>query len=224
MTDIRLSPSKINTFMDCKRCFWLAVNEGLKQPSGPFPSLPSGMDKIIKEHFDRFRDAGEVPPELAEADVDAVPFPDEDFLAKARNWRSEPRYEDPETGAVVAGAVDDLLLNPDDEIIVLDYKTRGYPPKTAVPGYYRRQVNLYNLILRQNGYATADHGLLLYYYPDTVMEDGGIVFHTEFHEVPVDLAAAQDLVRDAVATLQGPQPPVNPDCEFCRWSQEDHSF
>ncbi len=224
MADIRLSPRKLNLFMECERCFWLKENHNMKRPSGPFPSLPSGMDSIIKDHFDRYRDAGKVPPELAAADIDAVPHPDTELLEGARNWRTDPRYTDPETGAVVAGAVDDLLLTPDDEVIVLDYKTRGYPPKEGVPGYYERQVNLYNLILRQNGHATADHGLLLYYYPDEVAEDGSVVFHTEFREVPVDLGAAQDLVRDAVATLDGPQPPIDPDCEFCRWSQEDHTF
>ena len=29
-----------------------------------FRSLPSGMDGILKKHFDKFRDKGELPPEL----------------------------------------------------------------------------------------------------------------------------------------------------------------
>ena len=29
-----------------------------------FPTLPGGMDKILKVHFDKFRDKGELPPEL----------------------------------------------------------------------------------------------------------------------------------------------------------------
>lgn len=224
MDSIQLSPSKLNLFMECERCFWLKINKGMKRPSGPFPSLPSGMDGIIKEHFDRYRGDGEVPPELAESNITAVPHPDEELLADARNWRSDPMYDDPDGPAVVMGAVDDLLLNDDDEIIVLDYKTRGYPPKDEVPGYYSRQVNLYNLILRQNGYATADHGLLLYYYPDRVLDDGDVVFETEFHEVPVDLQKAQNLVRSAVETLQGGIPAPDPDCDFCMWSMEDHDF
>lgn len=219
----RLSPSRLNTYVDCERCFWLEVNKGIKQPSGPFPSLPGGMDTIIKEHFDRFRDRGEVPPELAESGIDAVPYPDEEFLADARDWRSGPKWTDPETGAVLRGGVDDLLLQ-DGKVVILDYKTRGYPPKEEVPGYYARQVNLYNLMFHENGHDIADFGLLLYYYPDRVQEDGEVLFHNQFQEVPVDLDRARGLVREAVETLEGPIPGPSPDCEFCKWSAADHDF
>jgi len=30
--------------------------KGIKRPEGVFPSLPSGMDIILKKHFDTFRD------------------------------------------------------------------------------------------------------------------------------------------------------------------------
>jgi len=50
-----LSPSRLNLFRECERCFWLRSNKDVKRPSGPFPSLPSGMDRIIKQHFDRHR-------------------------------------------------------------------------------------------------------------------------------------------------------------------------
>ena len=33
---------------------------------GIFPSLPSGMDLILKKHFDSFMKKGELPPELKE--------------------------------------------------------------------------------------------------------------------------------------------------------------
>lgn len=224
MADIQLSPSSLNLFMECERCFWLKINERVKRPSGPFPSLPSGMDKIIKEHFDRFRETGEVPPVLADSDIDAVPHPDEELLEQCRSWRTDPSYVDETQNVVVKGGVDDLLLDDDGNIIVLDYKTRGYPPKEEVPGYYRRQVNLYNLILRANGYETADFGLLLYYYPDRVMEDGEIVFHEEFHHVPVDMGAAKALVTDAVETVQGDIPPRSDDCDFCQWNGASHDF
>lgn len=224
MADIQLSPSSINLFMECERCFWLKINERVKRPSGPFPSLPSGMDTIIKEHFDRFRQDGDVPPELAASDIDARPHPDEDFLSGCRSWRSEPWYTDADLGVVVKGGVDDLLLDADGNIIVLDYKTRGYPPKDEVPGYYARQVNLYNLILQSNGYDTADFGLLLYYYPDRVLDDGDVVFENEFHRVEMDLPAAKRLIRRAVRIVQGNIPDPDPDCDFCQWNAADHNY
>ena len=125
---VKLSPSRINLFMKCKWCFWLRVNEGVERLSGPFRSLPGGMDSKIKDHFDRFRENGELPPEL-EDEINARPVWDEEFLSRCRKWQTDPKYRDEEFGVMVRGVVDDLLKAPDGSIIVLDYKTRGYPPK-----------------------------------------------------------------------------------------------
>jgi len=48
----KFSPSKLNLVKDCPRCFWLEFNKKFRRPRGIFPSLPSGMDKILKNHFD----------------------------------------------------------------------------------------------------------------------------------------------------------------------------
>ena len=60
----KFSPSGLNLFKECPRCFWLTHHKIWKRPQGIFPSLPSGMDKILKVHFDKFREKGELPPEL----------------------------------------------------------------------------------------------------------------------------------------------------------------
>lgn len=218
-----LSPSSINLFIDCKRCFWLKMNQGVYRPSFPFPSLPRGMDKIIKEHFDRYRGVGEQPPELVETDIAAVPHPDTEFVEACRDWRSEPMYEDPESGVVLKGGVDELLRTGEEKIIVLDYKTRGYPPKESTTEHYIPQLNLYNLILRENGYETADDSILLYYYPDRIMEGGDIVFNTEPDAVPVDIEAARELFQNAISTMQGDIPEHSEDCEFCQWNAVEHA-
>ena len=62
----KLSPSSLSLIKDCPRCFWLTNNKIWKRPSGIFPSLPSGMDKILKIHFDNFMEKNILPPELQE--------------------------------------------------------------------------------------------------------------------------------------------------------------
>ena len=64
----KLSPSSLNLFLDCPRCFWLQIVKKVRRPSGVFPSLPSGMDKILKAHFDNFMAKGKLPPELKRED------------------------------------------------------------------------------------------------------------------------------------------------------------
>ena len=61
---LRLSPSALNLFLECPKCFWLEYGAGIHRPRGPFPSLPGGMDIIIKKYFDSYRAVGKVPPEI----------------------------------------------------------------------------------------------------------------------------------------------------------------
>lgn len=215
----KLSPSRMNLFFECRKCFYLRVNEKVKRPSKPFPSLPGGVDKAVKEHFDSFRKSDEVPPEIERCDRELSLFEDQNFLEHARSWRTEPKWRDPETEALLRGGVDDLLRNDNGDIVVLDYKTRGYPPKeeNGAPDYYARQVNLYNLILRENGYETADYGLILYFYPEGFEEDGGFVFETEVREIEVDIEGAKKMVRDAVEVLKGEMPEHDEDCKYSDW-------
>jgi len=56
----KFSPSSLSLLKDCPRCFWLKFNKNITRPESIFPSLPSGMDKILKEHFDRFMKKGEI--------------------------------------------------------------------------------------------------------------------------------------------------------------------
>ena len=65
----KFSPSSLSLLKDCPRCFWLRFNKKINRPDSIFPSLPSGMDKILKEHFDKFMKKGELPPELSELKV-----------------------------------------------------------------------------------------------------------------------------------------------------------
>ena len=83
----KFSPSSLSLLKDCPRCFWLQFNKGIKHPETIFPSLPSGMDKILKEHFDRFMKRGELPPELCTKKecTDLKLFDDEELL---KVWRS----------------------------------------------------------------------------------------------------------------------------------------
>jgi len=80
----KFSPSSLSLLKDCPRCFWLKFNKDIKRPEGIFPSLPSGMDKILKIHFDSFMRKGELPPELKEL-KDVKLFDDEDLLKVWRN-------------------------------------------------------------------------------------------------------------------------------------------
>src|SRR3989338_5991585 len=121
---IRLSPSTLNVFLECPKCFWLGQAKEIHRPRGIFPSLPGGMDLLIKKYFDKYRAIEKLPPEI-DGKIDCELFLDQELLNKWRSWRSALVYEDPESGAVLSGMLDDLGVK-GRQFVPLDYKTRGY--------------------------------------------------------------------------------------------------
>ncbi|MCX6750389.1 MAG: hypothetical protein NTZ83_02950, partial [Candidatus Pacearchaeota archaeon] len=134
----KLSPSSLSLMEECPRCFWLHHNENRKRPGSIFPSLPSGMDYILKVHFDKFRDKNQLPPELKENPEckECRLFDDKEKLKEWRNNLKGISWTD-EEGNALHGAVDNLLFNKNKKIIVLDYKTRGYPLKEDTAEHYK---------------------------------------------------------------------------------------
>jgi len=219
MKPIRLSPSKLNLFRDCPRCFWFDKTRGIKRPRGIYPSLPSGMDRIIKTYFDRFRDNGRLPPEVGEALPDGVRlYPDQTRLNRWRNWRTGLECRDKD-GSVLSGAVDDVLVA-GRRYIPFDYKTKGsVTSEEDAVKYYQTQLDCYALLLQENGFPVTDYGILLYYSPKQVNSSGLVAFENQCLKIPTDTGRARKIFRKAIKTLKGPLPPTN-DCEFCGWFGE----
>ncbi|MCR4284660.1 MAG: PD-(D/E)XK nuclease family protein [archaeon] len=212
MTTHKLSPSAINLMKDCPRCFWLTQHKVWKRPSGPFPSLPSGMDKILKHHFNKFRDKGELPPELCEHQhcTNMKLFDDEE---KMKVWQSNFKgisFTD-KAGNELHGAIDNILVK-GKKLIVLDYKTRGYALKEDTAEHYRLQQNTYNFLLRKIGHETEDFFFLLFYVPKEVATTGEVIFDTELVKMRVDTKMAEKAWKDALKLL-------NEDCpkKSCGW-------
>lgn len=212
---IRLSPtSGLNLFKECPRCFWLHHHENVKRPQGPFPSLPGGMDLVIKDYFDQYR--GSLPPELR-GKVDGALMEDNDLMNVWRNWRTGLAYKNPDLNAELFGALDECLVI-DGKYAPLDYKTRGSPPR---PGdserYYQTQLDSYSLMLRESGYPAADHGYLVYYFPLKVERDGVVHFSVYPVRMPLHADRAKDIFFRAVACLRDAVPKKHTGCIYCDW-------
>jgi len=210
----KLSPSSLNLMKECPRCFWLTQHKVWKRQSSIFPSLPSGMDSILKTHFDKFRDKGKLPPELCDNGEckNMKLFDDEE---KLKIWRSNfkgIKWTDKE-GNVLHGAVDNILIN-GKKLVVLDYKTRGFPLKEDTHEHYELQLEIYNFLLRKNGYDTEDFAFLLFYYPKEVKDNGDVVFNTELKKMNINAKDGEMLFNSAIKLL-------NSDCptKCCEWCE-----
>lgn len=212
----RLSPSTLNVYRDCPRCFWLDKIKKIKRPRGIFPSLPGGMDRVIKNYFDVYRKKGTLPPELGINEFKGIKlFPDQNQLEKWRNWRTGLEHK--ENGDILFGAFDDLLEK-DGLYIPFDYKTKGSPTteEDAVK-YYQVQLDCYALMLESNGLKTSGYGFLLYFSPKEVAENGNVSFEIQPIKIETDTNRGRKIFSDALLSLKGNAPLASPRCEYCRW-------
>jgi hypothetical protein len=220
MNVIKLSPTTLNLFQDCPRCFWLEKVRDIRRPRGIFPSLPGGMDRVIKKYFDRYRQTKGLPPELSgEAFLGVQLYSDQSRIDRWRDWKTGLTYRDRD-GSIFFGALDDLLVK-QDRYIPFDYKTKGSPSnyESAVK-YYQSQLDGYALLLEENGMPTAGYGFLLYYSPKSVGEKGTVQFENQAIRIETDTARARDLFRRACALRKGVGPEMNPACEYCVWFEK----
>jgi hypothetical protein len=215
MMTYKFSPSILSLLKECPRCFWLAFNKDIKRPTGIFPSLPSGMDKILKEHFDFFMEKGELPPEFKDCNDDCKLFDDKELL---KAWRSNFKgiqWTDKE-GNLFKGAIDNLLVK-GKKFVVLDYKTRGFPLKDDTADHYQDQLDIYNLLFRKNGYETEDYAYLLFYHPNKVNGNGDVVFNTYLIKMKINIKNAESIFKKALDILSKEMPAPSEECEFCKW-------
>ncbi len=211
----KLSPSSLNLMEECPRCFWLNKHKVWTRPSTPFPQLPNGMDRVLKSHFDKFRDRGELPPEIKDHHhtKNLKLFDNKELLTLWRNNRKGIQWTD-ENGNILSGAVDNLLIK-GEKLIVLDFKTKGAPLKdeTEAGDGYQNQLDFYNFLLRKNNYETEDYAFLLFYYPKEVLETGEVIFDSVLAKRNIDIKNAEKIFEKAIKLLNGECP--DKCCDWC---------
>jgi len=213
----KVSPSLIGYLRECPRCLWLEFNEKVKRPRGIFPSLPSGMDNILKNYFDSFRGRG-LPPEI-EGEIKGAKLYDED-MESFEVWRNidfgrgglEAKF--PKLDMILRGAIDELLLSDTGEYIIFDFKTRGYPLKEDTHKHYQHQLDLYTLLFRENGMKPASYGYLLFFWPKEYKE-GSAKFNTELVKMDVGPDRGLKLLEETHKIITGPKPKAHEKCEYC---------
>jgi hypothetical protein len=212
---IKLSPSSLNAFRTCARCFWMNVH-GKGVPSGPFPSLPGGIDIILKAYYDKHRAKGLPPILKGKLDARLVDQATAERIRKYIYWNDE------QTGASLRGKMDDCFVDEKDALVVMDNKTRGFPLKeesSDLDDIYAFQLDCYAFILKQNGHKVSDVGYLAYYIPEHTDDiEKGIRFGVHLKKLKLNPERVPEVFRDAVATARKTHPPKeHEECELCHW-------
>ncbi|MBI3255824.1 MAG: PD-(D/E)XK nuclease family protein [Candidatus Andersenbacteria bacterium] len=162
----KLSRSKIDLFLSCPRCFYIDNKLGVKRvPGFPF-ALNSAVDHLLKQEFDIHRAAGEQHPLQKEYGIDARPAAHDELDEWRRNFGGV-RYMHTPTGMLVTGAIDDLWISSMGEYMVVDYKATAKEEAVTVldkewHGGYKRQMEVYQWLLRKNGLPVSNTGYFVY--------------------------------------------------------------
>lgn len=161
----KISRSGIEFFINCPHCFYLDRRLGVKQPSGPPFSLNSAVDHLLKQEFDTHRIKGDAHPLMTAYGIDAIPFTHKDINIWRENFQGV-QYLHEETNLLVAGAVDDVWVNPKGELIVVDYKSTSKKDEVNIDAdwqmSYKRQMEIYQWLLRRNGFEVSNTGYFVY--------------------------------------------------------------
>lgn len=223
----RLSRSKIEFFVECPRCFYLDNKLGTKRPGYPEFTLNKAVDALFKKEFDAHRVAATTHPLMSKYHINAVPF----MHAKMDTWRENfegIEYTHPETGFVISGAVDDIWVAPSGELTVVDYKSTSKPGTIETLGdsswneQYRRQMGVYQWLLRKNGFEVSSMGYLVYANASADKEafDGKLEFEVTVVECEGETEWIEEILPRIKETLDsGNLPPIGDACEFCPYRE-----
>jgi CRISPR/Cas system-associated exonuclease Cas4 (RecB family) len=223
-TPFALSRSKIDLFIQCPRCFYMDRRLGVGRPPGyPF-ALNSAVDHLLKQEFDVHRANGTQHPLIEKYGVDARPVPHEEL----DNWRQNfvgVRFHHRPTNFVIFGAIDDLWINSKDEYIVVDYKSTSKNEEiTALDkdwqDGYKRQMEVYQWLLRQNGYKVSSTGYFVYCngITDKQAFDAKLEFDVTLINYDGNDNWVEDTIKAAHKSLQSDTiPESGADCDYCNY-------
>lgn len=220
----KLSRSKIDLFLQCPRCFYYDRRLGVSRPPGfPF-ALNSAVDHLLKLEFDIHRANGTKHPLIEKYGVDARPVPHDDLDTWRHNFTGVQYLHVP-TNLRVFGAIDDLWQNSQGEYIVVDYKATSKSEAITELNKdwhdgYKRQMEFYQWLLRQNGYQVSNTGYFVYCngQMDRKAFDGKLEFDITLIPYAGDDSWVEKTIARAHACLNEDKiPEANSDCDYCNY-------
>lgn len=224
---IKLSRTQVQLFLDCPCCFYLQNKHHVKRPP-QFPfTLNLAVDALLKKEFDSYRNTADIHPLIKQYEIDARPV-DHPQLKHWRNNFVGIQFLHPKTNLLLYGALDDLWQNSKGEFVVVDYKaTAQSEPVTGLnkPWHerYKRQMEFYQWLLRQNGLKVSDTGYFI--YCNAKKEEESFSSKLDFDCVVIPYQGNDGWIEETIEKMytcfNGKTIPTpSPDCDHCNYRLE----
>lgn len=221
----KISRSKIDLFIECPRCFYLDRVLGVGRPPGfPF-NLNSAVDHLLKKEFDAHRAEETTHPLMKTYHVDAVPFQHEEMDTWRENFKGI-QFLNKETNLTITGAVDDVWINKEGKLHIVDYKATSKDTEVNLDAEwqdgYKRQVEIYQWLFRQNGFEVSDTAYFVYAngQKDREAFDGKLEFDVKI----IPYTGKADWIDKTLEELkkcleQDKLPEAGTHCDYCSYRE-----
>ena len=222
----KLSRSGIDSFIKCKRCFYLNKVGNIKDIGMPGFSLNSAHDELMKKELDIYRENGEAHPYMESLKRNLIPFQHENI----EDWRNNFKgvtYHHKKTDLIITGSVDDVWIDTDtEELVIVEYKSTSTQSEidlndgTPWKEQYKRQIDIYQWLFKMNGFKVADDSVFLY--------SNGLKTSKKFKDVMkfktyvLEYRGSTDWVEEKIFEIkkvldEKVTPEINEDCDTCSY-------
>jgi CRISPR/Cas system-associated exonuclease Cas4 (RecB family) len=197
---------------------------GVGRPASfPF-TLNNAVDLLMKKEFDIHRSAKTQHPLMKTYGIDAVPYDD----PRMEEWRDAMRrgiscLHKP-TNLILRGGVDDIWINKAGELIVVDYKATSKDEEITLDDEwkdgYKRQMEIYQWLFKQNNFKVSDTGYFVYVNGKTDRKafDGKLEFDVTIIPYKGNTDWIEKVIIEMKKCLDADVPPKAGDkCEFCAY-------
>jgi CRISPR/Cas system-associated exonuclease Cas4 (RecB family) len=225
----KISRSKIELFMQCPRCFWLDVRLKITRPSSPPFNINKAIDQLLKKEFDVYRASAQPHPLMSDNQIKAVPYQHPELDKWRENFVGVTALHKP-TNLHVFGAVDDVWVNDAGELIVVDYKATARDKEVSIDSEwqiaYKRQMEVYQWLLRQNGFKVGDTGYFVYSNGRIDLDgfNNRVEFRTKIIPYKGNDEWVEPTIKEMKDCMEGDMPAVGTaamggPCEFCAYAR-----
>lgn len=192
----------------------------------PAFSLNVAVDTLLKKEFDIHR-ANQTSHSLMQTyGINALPLEHPDLDRWRDSLRGGVTYRAPETNIVITGGLDDIWVDEEGKLLVVEYKATATDKEISLEDKwkqnYKRQVELYQWLLRKNDFTVSDTAYFVFCNGTTDREafDGRLEFDVKVLPYEGNDEWVEGTIKKLYTCLLRSQPPESgAECEYCAYRE-----
>ena len=158
---------------------------------------------------------------MEEMHINAIPFAHKDLEVWRDNFKGVEVHHEP-TGMTISGAIDDVWINDEGALHVVDYKATSKDGEVNLDAEwqdgYKRQMEVYEWLLRMNGHTVSDTGYFVYVNGRTDVDtfDGKLEFEIKIIPYEGSDSWIEEKLSEIKTCLEsGTIPKEGSACDYC---------